>query len=283
MSKKNFNTTTFETCSSEEYKEQTKVHWSEAPCGGNYTQKEMLSRKYFEEIETHRYFTHPWIKETINSFNIKGKDVLEIGFGMGTDHLNMARRGARMYGIDLTAKHYDITRTRLKLYGLKSRLIVGDAETLPYADGLFDFVYSFGVVHHSPDTRKIVSEICRVLKPGGQCYLSVYNKNSIFFWWSIFIVEYLLKKGWKKRSLQQQLSLIEYPNINENMVIKLYKRREFETMFHEFSAVRTYMRHLLPVDIAYVSTFYRNPYKPNPLLSKIGRKFGWYIVLEALK
>jgi ubiquinone/menaquinone biosynthesis C-methylase UbiE len=283
MGKKIFNTITFESCSSEEYKEQTKVQWSDAPCGANYTQEEILSRKYFEEIEKYRYRTHPWIKAAIDGFDIKGKDVLEIGFGVGTDHLNLARRGGKMHGIDLTPKHHDITRARLFLYGFESNLLIRDAEKLPYENESFDFVYSFGVVHHTPDTKKAIAEVYRVLKPGGICWLSVYNKNSIFFWWSIFLVEYLLKSGWKKRSLQQQLSLIEYPNINENMVIKLYKRKEFETMFHYFDAVKTYMRHLLPVDIAYVSAFYSNPYKPRALLNKIGRKFGWYIVLEALK
>jgi ubiquinone/menaquinone biosynthesis C-methylase UbiE len=283
MRKKNVNTITFENCSSVEYKEQTKVHWAEAPCGTNYTQEKILSRNYFEEIETHRYHTHPWIKEAIDRFNIKGKDVLEIGFGVGTDHLNLARRGGKMHGIDLTPKHHEITRERLFLYGFESNLIIEDAEKLPYENESFDFVYSFGVVHHTPDTKKAIAEIYRVLKPGGRCWLSVYNKNSIFFWWSIFLVEYLLKMGRRKRSLKQQLSLIEYPNINENMVIKLYKRREFEKMFHYFSNVKTHIRHLLPVDIAYVSAFYSNPYNPNPLLNKIGKKLGWYIVLDALK
>lgn len=283
MSKKNIDTITFDRLTPEDYKERTKAHWSEDPCGANYVQKEVLSRQYFEEIERHRYSTHPWIKEAINRFDIENAKVLEIGFGMGTDHLNIARRGAKMYGIDLTPKHHEITRERLFLYGFESNLIIGDSEKLPYENESFDFVYSFGVVHHTPDTKKAIAEIYRVLKPGGRCWLSVYNKNSIFFWWSIFLVEYLLKMGRRKRSLKQQLSLIEYPNMNENMVIKLYKRREFETMFHYFSNVKTHIKHLLPVDIAYVSAFYSNPYNPNPLLNKIGKKLGWYIVLDALK
>ena len=283
MSKKVINTTTFKNYSSSEYKEHTTQNWSEAPCGTNYTEEKTLSRKYFEEIEKHRYHTHPWIKEAMDSFKIKGKDVLEIGFGAGTDHLNLARRGGRMHGIDLTPKNHEITKKRLSLYGFKSNLIIGDAEILPYENETFDFVYSFGVVHHTPDTKKAVDEIYRVLKPGGRCWLSVYNKDSIFFWWSIFFVQFLLKKGWKKRSLQQQLSLIEYPNINENMVIKLYKRKEFEMMFNNFKNVKAHIRHLIPIDIAYVSSFYNNPFSPNPLLSRIGKKFGWYIILDALK
>ncbi len=274
---------TLKSLSSQNYKEQTKAHWSEAPCGTNYTQQEILSREYFEDIETHRYRTHPWIKKAIERFHINNKNVLEIGFGVGSDHLNLTRRGAKMHGIDLTPKHVEITRARLGLYGLRSKLLIGDGEDLPFPDNYFHFVYSFGVIHHSPDAQKIISEIYRILTPNGRCYITVYHKNSIFFWWSIFFVRYILRNGWRKRSLQQELGLVEYPNTNQSILVRLYKKRECERLFHQFSKTRTCIRHLLPADIAIFSALYRDQVKPTPLLDRIGRRFGWYIVLEAIK
>jgi ubiquinone/menaquinone biosynthesis C-methylase UbiE len=268
---------------SQDYKERIKTHWTEAPCGTNYTQQGILSKEYFKDIEAHRYRTHPWIKKTIDRFDINNKNVLEIGFGVGSDHLNLARRGARMHGIDLTPKHLEITRARLGLYGFSSKLLIGDGEDLPFPDNCFDFVYSFGVIHHSPNTQKIISEIYRVLTPGGRCYITVYHKNSIFFWWSIFLVRYILRKGWQKRSLQQELGLVEYPNTDQNMVVKLYKKKEFKRLFHQFNRTRTNVKHLLPVDILYFSLLYHDPFKPTTFTDWIGRRFGWYIVLEATK
>ena len=209
--------------------------------------------------------------------------MLEIGFGMGTDHLNMARRGARMTGIDITPRNFEVTSRRFEIYEKKTDLVVGDGENLPYKDESLDFVYSFGVVHHTPDTDAAISEIHRVLKPGGKCYLTVYHKTSIFFWWSVFFCNFILGRGFRRRTLKQQISMIEYPNTNENMVIRLYKKLEFEKLFENFGNVKAYIRHLIPVDITHLSGLYGDKNKPTPLLTRIGNRFGWYVVVEAEK
>jgi len=277
------NTTRFGLLSSKEYKKETKSHWSKSPCGSNYSDAEFGTKEYFDQVEMHRYSTHPWIKKAVDSFDIKGQNILEIGFGMGTDHLNLARRGGIMHGVDLTPRNLEITSKRFELYGLKTKLSVGDAERLPYNSNTMDFIYSFGVVHHSPDTKAIISEIQRVLKPGGKCWVSVYHKNSIFFWWSVLVVKYLMKGGHTKRELNQQLSLVEYPGTNENMVIRLYKRKEFELLFHQFAQTHSYVRHLLPCDIAYFSCFFKNRCQPSSFCNMLGKRVGWYVVVEALK
>jgi ubiquinone/menaquinone biosynthesis C-methylase UbiE len=202
---------------------------------------------------------------------------------MGTDHLSMAREGGILHGIDLTPRNLEVTRTRLGIYGFDSELSVGDAENLPYKDDSFDFVYSFGVVHHSPDTRKIVSEIHRILVPGGRCHVTVYHRNSVFFWWTVYAGNYLLRGGWRKRTLEQQLSLIEYPNTNQDMVIRLYRKSEFADLFRGFRRVRCSVRHLIPVDMAVFSRCFTDPFRPSPLLDRIGRSFGWYVVVDAEK
>ena len=125
MKKELIDTITFDRLASEDYKEKAMLHWSSDPCGSNYTRKKRFSKQYFKEIEKHRYSTHPWIKEAIDSFDIQNAEVLEIGFGMGTDHLNLARRGAKMHGIDLSAEHHDITYARLKIWGFESQLMFG--------------------------------------------------------------------------------------------------------------------------------------------------------------
>jgi ubiquinone/menaquinone biosynthesis C-methylase UbiE len=267
----------------EEYKRQIRMHWGSDPCGSNYSDKMFLTKEYFEEVERHRNASHPWIPKAIHGFDIEGKKVLEIGYGMGTDHLSMARRGAVMHGIDLTPMNYEVTRKRLEIFGMVSELSVGDAETLPFPDGYFDFVYSFGVIHHSPDTQGIVSEIRRVLAPGGKCFLTVYHERSVFFWWSVYLFNYLLRGGRKRRTLEQQLSLIEYPNTNENIVVRLFTRKGFAAMFRDFSGVDCSVKHLLPVDIAFFSRFFKNPYRPRPFLDRIGDRFGWYLIVEAVK
>lgn len=97
----------------------------------------------------------------------KGLKVLEVGVGLGAEHQCFAEAGADLYGIDLTERAVEHTRRRLEIFNLGSNLSVGDAEKLNFPDESFDLVYSWGVLHHSPDTRQAVSEVFRVLKRGG--------------------------------------------------------------------------------------------------------------------
>ncbi len=276
-------TKTFLERSGTDYQDATVGHWSRAPCGANYSEFTGEQLRHFEEVEEHRYETHPWISDAIGSFDLKGKDLLEVGVGMGTDHVPLARRGARIFGLDLTPKSLSLTRRRFQLYGLTSRLTRGNAETLPFRDESFDFVYSFGVIHHTPDTGRAVSEIHRVLRPGGSCWITVYHRNSLFFWWTVLAVNYGLRGGFRKRSLQGQLSLIEHPNTDEDMVIRLYRRREFQDLFRSFRKVRSYVRHLLPVDLVGLDALFRDPSRPNRFLDRLGKRLGWYVIVEATK
>jgi SAM-dependent methyltransferase len=81
--------------------------------------------------------------------------------------------------VDLTPRAIEHTRRRLELFGLTSELRQGDAEQLPFSDNSFDVVYSWGVLHHSPDTESAFREVHRVLRPGGQARIMVYSKWSL--------------------------------------------------------------------------------------------------------
>lgn len=273
----------FDALSSEGYKAQTRSNWTAAPCGSNYSEHPFMSRPYFEEIEAYRYGTHPWLLEKIRSFSLEGKKVLEIGYGMGTDHLALARQGGVMHGIDLTPGNKDITQGRFDLYGFSTDLVVDDAENMPFADASFDFVYSFGVVHHAPSTEKVIREVYRVLKPGGRCWIAVYNRSSLYFWWTLFLVQYLLKGGFRKRTLQQQVSLLEYPNDNENLVVRLYRPAEFERLFAPFSSREREVSHLLPANLQILQRLFPDPERPRTWLDALGRRLGWYVAVEAVK
>jgi SAM-dependent methyltransferase len=139
------------------------------------------------------------------------------------------------------------------------------------------------VIHHCQNTEKAISEIFRILKPKGKCYIAVYHKNSFFFWLYIYLSNFILKQGWKKRNLQEQISLLEYPNNNQNLVAKLHKKKEFEFLFKNFGNVKCKIKHLLPSDIPILGRFYKNQFKPTPFLSALGNFFGWYIIVEATK
>lgn len=104
---------------------------------------------------------------------------LEIGCGMGTDALQIAKKGIEVTAIDLTDEGIRLAKDRFSLNNYSADLRIADAENLPFEDTYFDIVYSFGVLHHIPDTQKAINEIYRVLKPGGEAYIMLYNKISL--------------------------------------------------------------------------------------------------------
>ena len=96
------------------------------------------------------------MKQAIGFDRYEGQRLLEIGFGTGTDSLQFARGGARVTGVDLTPRSAEIARRRFELYDQAGEFAIGDSEALSFPDSSFEVVYSFGVLHHTPDTQLAV-------------------------------------------------------------------------------------------------------------------------------
>lgn len=153
-------------------KQQVHDFWNEASCGENLYLRGS-DREAYESQARKRYELEPYIPEFAGFDCARGERVLEIGVGLGADHQRFAQAGADLTGIDLTERAVEHTARRLAAFGLSSRLAVGDAEQLDFPDEHFDRVYSWGVLHHSPDTPKAVSEVWRVLRRGGAARIMI--------------------------------------------------------------------------------------------------------------
>jgi 2-polyprenyl-3-methyl-5-hydroxy-6-metoxy-1,4-benzoquinol methylase len=143
------------------------------------------TREWFEEIDrrfieaSRPYLTSHVPFDRIMPIDLRGQRVLEIGCGMGLHSLELARRGASLNAVDLTDTAIEMTRERMKVFEVTADIQRADAEALPYENETFDFVWSWGVIHHSARTARIVREIARVLKPHGQTRVMVYNRDGI--------------------------------------------------------------------------------------------------------
>lgn len=152
----------------------------------NEIQAERFSSDWFDTIDkAHIYGARLFATDkmpfdkTLPLDCLHGKKVLEIGCGMGLHTETMVRAGADVTAIDLTETAVEATKRRLELKGLEARIFQANAEEMPFEGGSFDFVWSWGVIHHSARTTRIVREIARVLAPGGECRVMVYNRNGI--------------------------------------------------------------------------------------------------------
>jgi SAM-dependent methyltransferase len=160
----------------------------------------------------------------------RGQSVLEIGVGLGADHQQFAQAGAKLTGIDLTERAVEHTRRRLQSCGLSSDLTTGDAENLPFQDESFDLVYSWGVLHHSPDTHRAIQEVFRVLRCGGVARIMIYHK------WSVVGFMLWLRYGLFLMNPFRNLDDI-YARYLGSPGAKAYSRAEALRLFEDFAHV----------------------------------------------
>ena len=162
-------------------KAEVKAFWNRQSCDTEHSGSKKFSREYFEEIEQFRYTSQPFIHSFAQFTRYHGQRVLEVGFGAGTDFIQWLRAGAIASGIDLTEEGLANLTHRIQVYGLPApeRLQVGDAEALAFPSDNFDLGYSWGVLHHTPDTEKAIGELVRVVRPGGEIKIMLYNRHSL--------------------------------------------------------------------------------------------------------
>jgi 2-polyprenyl-3-methyl-5-hydroxy-6-metoxy-1,4-benzoquinol methylase len=164
-----------------------RTFWNTRPCNVRHSPKEVGTREYFDEVEHRKYFVEPHIPAFADFERWRGKSVLEIGCGLGTDTVNFARAGAQVTAIDLSDQSAALARQRLEVYGLGDRatIYVGNAEELPsiVPHQTFDLVYSFGVIHHSPNPRLIVEHLRQYMTPQSELRLMVYSRISYKLFW----------------------------------------------------------------------------------------------------
>jgi 2-polyprenyl-3-methyl-5-hydroxy-6-metoxy-1,4-benzoquinol methylase len=166
---------------------------------------------------------------------LRGKRVLEIGCGLGTHAQLLSEAGCELSCIDLTEKAVENTRRRLQLRGLPVDVRRMDAEKMDFPDGKFDLVWSWGVIHHSSDTKRIIQQVFRVMKPGGEFRLMVYHRRSLS---GLYCLGrgLLAGKFFKGMSLQDVLSFY-----TDGYLARFYTRRELRALLMQcgFSAVDT--------------------------------------------
>jgi ubiquinone/menaquinone biosynthesis C-methylase UbiE len=204
--------------------------WDKAACGEELYLANQQREGYGEQARR-RYELEPAIAQFAEFEAAAGQRVLEIGVGLGADHQRYAEAGARLWGIDLTERAVAHTRRRLALFGLESVLATGDAENLAFSANEFDSVYSWGVLHHSPDTARAVAEVHRVLRPGGVARIMIYHKWSLVGYMLWFRYALLSLRPWK--SLRQV-----YGRYLESPGTKAYSVAEARRMFAAFSSVQ---------------------------------------------
>ena len=275
------------------YKENLKSikdYWVNNPCeewffgpGINCKNPNQINLEEFNRNSFLRYSNEPEILKFTDFNLLKGLNVLEVGFGLGSDAVLLAKSSKNYFGTDLSEVSYEVTSRRLKLYGLKNtNLKVGSSTNLDYEDSFFDFVYSWGVIHHSGNLKKSLEEIYRVLKNGGRSKIMVYNKDSliVFVYWLYYSIKEFNFKRTRAQIISENiespgtliLSKNEFQKLIESVGFSLVNLKLYRDFFYILRKYPRFIRPLIRVIAKFLS-----------LLLGGEDKIGYFMCAEIIK
>ena len=235
-----------------------------------YSTKDPFSIQWFNEVAHKRYNVYyEYLKESAEFSDHQNEKVLEVGVGLGTDLVQYAKNGAFVYGVDLGQNQIEYTKLNFKANGLRyEELKKANAECLPFLDNTFDLVYSFGVLHHSPDTEQTVSEVHRVLKDDGQAIIMLYARGWKHYLKRCLIHGILKGKYFKYGSWQEVYNDASEVN-GGSPKTGVYTKNQINELFSEFSYIeiskkrmgeffeyRPYKTYILPTFIRNLTKFF---------------------------
>lgn|SRR2546427_8575730 len=205
---------------------QVQDYWDHHPCDSELSDRDRQSREFFVEIERKRYELQPHILDILSKIDWHGKRVLEIGTGVGTDARNIIGRGGIYTGINIDRGSTDSALRALHVFALPGVAMQGNAISLDFPDSTFDVVYSFGVLHHIPEVEKAAAEIHRVLKPGGELLVMLYNRASINY---VVEIMFLRKFGLRILSVPGAIALLARMGLPQQKLLRhaeLHRQRK---------------------------------------------------------
>lgn len=261
-------------------------YWNARPCNIRHSPKPVGSREYFEEVEARKYFVEHHIPRFAEFERWRGKKVLEIGCGIGTDTISFARHGAQVTAVDLTEKSLELARQRARVFGLDDRATFLQANAEKLSDYVprepYDLVYSFGVIHHTPHPDRVLEEIRKYVTSGSTVKIMVYNRWS----WKVLWILFVYGKGqfWKLNRLIAEYSEAQTGCPVTYSYSRADGRRWLES--HGFRVTDVMVDHIFPYSIPeYVQYQYRKVWyfrwMPNFLFRALERAFGWHLCLTA--
>jgi ubiquinone/menaquinone biosynthesis C-methylase UbiE len=245
-----------------------KEFWERHVNNEYYTRADRRSPKYFSEIEAKRYRHHYHLVELFEHLRTEdpvGKNLLEIGCGIGIDTLRLASLGFReVVGIDLSDTAIEIARSNAEAKNVANvRFERANGEGLEFTDNCFDVVYSFGVIHHTPYIKNAIAEIHRVLKPGGWARVMIYHRYSV-----VNLLHTAFRLPYESpRTLKDHCP-----------IVNRYSRREARDLFAAFSEIHVHTDYPFTYGMRYFTFFLPIAFK-----RRLGRVFGWHLMIDARK
>lgn len=254
-------------------------YWDRRPCNIRHSAKEPGTLEWSQEIMNRKYFVEPHIPGFAEFERWHGKKVLELGCGIGTDTINFAMHGAKVWAVDISRVSLEIAKKRAELHGVADRInfCQGNIETFR-AYEYFDLIYSFGVIHHTPDPLRVLSGIQSVSHPRTILKMMVYHR------YSTKVLSILLRE---KSFLDIDRAVAKHSEAQTGCpVTYTYTKKSVERLLDGFEIINKKVCHIFPYRVEdytqyrYVKNWWWR-WMPNRMFRAMESLFGWHLCIEA--
>ena len=244
-------------------------YWNTRPCNIKHSNKVIGSKEYFNEVSERKYKVEPHIIDFANFKKYNEKEVLEVGCGLGTAAQSFIENGAIYKGIDISEESIKIARQRLDIFHLNGTLEINNIEEMIKNNNQYDLIYSFGVLHHTPDIKKAIENIYNMLKDNGEFKLMLYAKNS-----------------WKNYSINDKLD--QYEAQSNVPIAYTYSNDDIYKLLEKFFNIKIIQTHIFPYKIneyknyEYVKENYFECMSKE-LFECLEKNLGWHLCITCNK
>ncbi|MFQ5822471.1 MAG: class I SAM-dependent methyltransferase [bacterium] len=248
--------------------EEIRKYWNDHIHDLELAKHPVGTKGFFDDLDTYRFDKLRYLPRLVNFKGYKSKKFLEVGCGVGIDLVRFAKGGAIVTGVDLADRSIELAKRNFQHHGITGHLILGNGEDLVIEDNSFDVVYAHGVIQYTANDQAMVDELYRVVKPGGEVIMMVYNRLS---WLNFLSV-----------TLGVALEHEDAP------VLKKYSIKEFKELLKKFPKVKI-IPERFPVKSrlqkGVKAMFFNGVFVPifNLIPRFITRRSGWHLLAFAYK
>jgi len=246
-------------------------YWNSRPCNIKHSPAEIGTIDYFNQVEQRKYFVEPHIIDFAKFDKWKGREVLEVGCGIGTDAVNFVRGGAIYTGIELSNESLTLAKKRFEVFGLTGTLLRGNVEELDkvLSNKKYDLIYSFGVLHHTPSMSLALEQIHNYCHEKSLVKIMVYASNSY-------------KQKMIEAGLDQPEAQYGCPIANtygKDEIIEILKDKGFKV-------TSIYQAHIFPYQVEPYKNYkyLKQPWfetMPTEVFGVLEKNFGWHLLVDA--
>lgn len=260
-------------------------YWDKRPCNSGHSSQTTGSLEFHNQVSDKRYFVEPHILEFADFKSYKGLSVLEIGSGIGTDAFQFAKSGAIVKSGDISSRSIEICNEIKKNLNLDSiEFFCHDFES-PYlpVDATFqpDLIYSFGVIHHSPNPEDVFKNLSVWAKPGTKVKIMVYSRISTK------AIALYFRYCFKSRFDYDRAVALQSEAQFGSPYTYTYTHRKIKKILagSNVKVIRIYKRHIFTYKVSeykqniYVKRLYWR-LLPKNLLERLESILGWHLLIE---